>query len=224
MTVINLAGQRFGRLVAVSLAPNRGRDRTWVCVCDCGNQVEVRRGHLRSGHTTSCGCLHQETLKAGAAATHRATKTRLYRIWAAMKRRCYNPNCQAFKYYGASGVTVCERWRGSFANFAADMGEVPEGTQIDRFPNQAGNYEPGNCRWATRKEQMNNQSGNRLVTHEGETLTVQQWSDRTGIPAQRIYKRLTKLEMPPAIALSPGKRSRKGMARRAPTWQKVPVA
>lgn len=95
--------------------------------------------------------------------------------------RCENKNDPRFKDYGGRGIKVCERWRHSFPNFLADMGERPPGMSIDRYPDKNGNYEPENCRWATPKEQSNNMRRNHLLTHDGETLTVSQWADRIGL-------------------------------------------
>lgn len=145
------------------------------------------------------------------------SRSRTYRIWAAMKRRCSNPKQDHYDRYGGRGIQVCERWS-QFENFLSDMGESPVGMSIDRRdPN--GNYEPGNCVWATQKEQANHMTSNRLVELDGKVQTVAQWAEELGIPAPRIYARLDKLKMPPNIALSRGKRSCKGMiGRGARTW------
>lgn len=147
---INITGQRFGRLVALR---QQGRDSKgnaiWFCQCDCGKTILTRSDGLRSGHTQSCGCSRNKPRHG-----HRMKgSTRTYNTWDAMLSRCKNPR---FKYYYGLGVTVCERWL-TFENFLADMGERPAGTTLDRYPDPSGNYEPGNCRWATPKQQRNNQ-------------------------------------------------------------------
>lgn len=121
--------------------------------------------------------------------THRKSGTRTYRIWQLMKNRCHNPDAERFPYYGARGITVCDRWRGSFAAFLADMGEAPDGTSIDRIDN-GGNYEPGNCRWATKTEQNRNTRQNRLLTIFGVTKCVAEWAEESGTRADRIFSRL----------------------------------
>ncbi len=141
-----------------------------------------------------------------------------YRAWAAMKRRCYNPRAVNFKYYGGKGVAVCRRWRDSFGAFLSDMGNKPEGHTLDRFPNKNGNYEPGNCRWANQKSQCNNKSTNRIVELDGQSHTVSEWAELIGIPASRISARLDKLGMPASVALTPGKRSARGLPKNARTW------
>lgn len=127
---------------------------------------------------------------AAANRTHGATRTRTWNIWAAMRKRCANPNDTNYPRYGGKGIRVCEAWA-TYQQFVADMGEVPEGMSIERI-NNAGDYTPENCRWATKKEQANNRTTNRWITARGETLTLKQWSERTGIHAQTLLHRLTR--------------------------------
>jgi hypothetical protein len=114
-----------------------------------------------------------------------------YIIWAALKQRCINPKDKKFKSYGAKGISVCKRWRDSFHAFIADMGDRPSKEHsIDRFPNNDGNYEPGNCRWATRKEQARNKRNNVLVDYQGKRQCLMAWSDETGIHHATLTARL----------------------------------
>jgi hypothetical protein len=122
-------------------------------------------------------------------ARHGQSKTRLYMVWAAMKRRCYNPRAAFYERYGGRGITVCDRWRESFVAFVEDMGERPPGHEIDRIDND-GNYEPGNCRWATRKEQVLNRAVVKLVTIGATTLPLRTWCDLSGVRYGKAIQRL----------------------------------
>lgn len=156
--VIDLAGQKFGRLTAVSLT-RIGQRPAWLCVCDCGKEKAVEGGNLRSGQVRSCGCLRNEMTGQRSTArltTHGMSRSYAYYAWGSMIQRCHNPKDRNYYRYGGRGVSVCDRWRESFESFLEDMGHRPgKGYSIDRINND-GNYEPGNVRWATAKEQANN--------------------------------------------------------------------
>jgi hypothetical protein len=139
---IDLLGKRYGRLLTIDYARNGGRVY-WHCQCDCGKETYVRADHLSAGTTVSCGCFRTE-LSTSRVMTHGMKYTRVYRIWESMKSRC-----SEYSDYASRGIKVCERWS-KFENFYADMGDPPDGMSIYRFPNTDGDYEPGNCRWATR--------------------------------------------------------------------------
>jgi hypothetical protein len=134
----------------------------WRCQCDCGSCIETQGTALRAGRTRSCGCLVTEFRKSpgcGHVIEHGhsrgGTNSPTYSSWTAMKKRCRCPRNKDWAIYGGRGITFCDRWH-SFTNFLADMGERPPGTSLDRFPDKNGNYEPGNCRWATALEQARN--------------------------------------------------------------------
>ena len=156
-----LDGKRFGRLTVLSLSHvTSRRERYWLCLCDCGSEHVVSRGNLVNSQIMSCGCLRSELARShlvthGHARQQTSGVKRTYRIWKAMRKRCLNPNASNYARYGGRGIEVCERWS-RYQNFLADMGESPDGRSIDRINND-GNYEPGNCRWATASEQRRNQ-------------------------------------------------------------------
>jgi hypothetical protein len=149
---LDITGQRFGLLTATRLSHVQKGKTYWLCQCACGTERIILRTNLIR-ITRSCGCAR---LGHANRFTHRRTKSPIYRSWQAMKWRCLNPKTRSFQNYGALGVTVCERWCNSFETFLADMGERPPGKTLDRI-DPHGNYEPGNCRWATPLEQRHNQ-------------------------------------------------------------------
>lgn len=162
LTRESLIGRRFGRLLVTRAGPDivlpSTSVPTWECVCDCGSAKIVRVNRLRSGETTSCGCYQKEqaaklNLWHGHKRRHKSSPT--HNSWRAMIARCVNPRNRGYVNYGGRGINVCLRWRHSFANFLADMGERPKGTTLDRRDNDKG-YAPENCRWATPVQQANN--------------------------------------------------------------------
>jgi hypothetical protein len=161
-TRIEMTGERFGRLTVVKCVGRQAERRlAWLCKCDCGSEKEVSGKNLRRGLTRSCGCLHRERA-AQINASHGKTNSGSYRSYRSMLSRCYNENQDCYSKYGAVGVAVCERWRDSFENFYADMGDRPDGMTLDR-KNPFGHYEPTNCRWSTHGEQAINRRGDMAI-------------------------------------------------------------
>ncbi len=181
----DLTGRKFGQLVVLSFAGFQARMGKWKCRCSCGSVRDYFKSHLtqRAGH---CGCLS----KTGGRTSHP-----LYRTWYGMIDRCHNKDCPAFKNYGHRGISVCQRWRDSFWDFVSDVGGRPsERHSLDRFPDNNGNYEPGNVRWATAKQQGRNTRFNRIVTANGESLTATEWAERIGISREALRRRLDKID------------------------------
>lgn len=170
----NIAGKRFGRLVAIEFVADQTKFAKFRCSCDCGAEKVVHAQALISGNTVSCGCYASEALskrmKTHGENMGKKGRTSTYSSWASMMIRSEWGNHPSFEKYGAKGIRVCERWH-NFANFKADMGERPIGTSIDRIDNSKG-YSPENCRWATRLEQALNNSRTKNVMHEGKIVCV----------------------------------------------------
>lgn len=151
--LIPLEGQRFSRLLVLRRAANIGTATAYECICDCGAKRIVRAVSLTHGVTKSCGCFQSDYM-AVKQKRHGYYGSPTYRSWRAMLARCRDSTHKQWMQYGGRGITVCDRWR-QFENFLSDMGERPVGRSLDRI-NGNGNYEPGNCRWATRIEQRHN--------------------------------------------------------------------
>lgn len=186
--LIDLVGHKFGRLTVLRRSDRREKTALWDCVCECGAQTTVRSNALRSGRILSCGCLRDERISA-LNARHLDRSSAEYRAWCSMLRRCRNPNVRNFRSYGGRGISVCAQWL-TYESFLQDMGRKPTPDHsIDRI-DVNGNYEPSNCRWATREQQGRNRRDNHLLTAFGGTMCLEDWSARTGLPRQTIGTRL----------------------------------
>lgn len=202
-----IIGQRFGKLVAleeveprihiVSTTGEVQKKRYYLCQCDCGNIATVFGTDLTSGHTKSCGCYAAEcTSKRLLGSGQRRGQfldskyDRLFTSWGCMLQRCNNPKNNRYQYYGAKGVTVCPEWYefNNFAEWSIVHGYAPD-LSIDRI-DVNGNYEPSNCKWSTILEQSNNKTSCRMLTMNGETHTLKDWSRITGIPDSTIRHRI----------------------------------
>ncbi len=186
---INLSGKIFGRWEVNYFDTTKSRKRRWNCKCICGTERSVSEHSLINGLSKSCGCLQRE-ITSKAFTKHGKSQTKEYGIWSSMKGRCLNDKDKQYRYYGGRGITVCESWIKSFQRFYSDMGPSPgKGYSIERIDND-GNYEPDNCKWATREEQMNNRRSNHFLEYNGERKTTAQWAKETGIPIKIILNRI----------------------------------
>jgi hypothetical protein len=188
-----------------------GARTVWICRCECGTIARVRSYHLKSGNTRSCGCLEREKLSARSA-KHGGKRSPEYMVWCGLKARCYDSKREQFKDYGGRGIKVCDRWLHDFSAFLADMGTRPTPKHsLDRFPDTNGDYEPGNCRWATRPQQARNTRSNVVISFGGETKTLVEWAEDLGINyytlQARIKKRKWPIEKAFTIAAKPAPRS-----------------
>lgn len=163
-----MIGRTFGKRTVIALAPTPSwhTKAFWRMRCICGREDDILGQALRDGKANQCkDCRAKEFILRGT--THGQARqgkiTTEFRIWTGMIDRCTNPRSDHWKWYGERGIQICDRWKNSFESFFADMGPRPKGLSLDRFPNNDGNYEPGNCRWATPKEQIANQRKHGLI-------------------------------------------------------------
>lgn len=187
---LELAGQRFGRLIAVSRAANATRGTAmWHCLCDCGGRSIVFASNLSRGVTTSCGCFMREFRESGATGrTHGKSKATTYNTWRHMRARCSKPTHEAYANYGGRGIAVCARWS-SFENFYTDMGECPPGASLDRI-DVNGDYSPDNCRWATPVIQARNMRSNKVLAFNGESKCLSEWCESLALCYRTVNTRL----------------------------------
>lgn len=201
-----MVGRTFGSWTvrSVRMPTHAGARARFGVACSCGALDEVDAHSVVSGASQRCReCAKRfRGPRAGHGATSGRKVTPEWNAWRGMLERCTNPKHRAWARYGGRGIQVCDRWRDSFANFLADMGERPSAEHtLDRKDND-GNYEPGNCRWATPEEQARNRRSTRLITIGGETLCAEDWARRTGVPASTIYDRLRR-GVAPELAVQP---------------------
>ncbi len=176
----DLVGLVLGDITVVAKAEPRKSKTRWLCKCRCGAECLKYETHLVRGISGTC--------------RHKVSSWPEWASWEAMHDRVNRKSHESYHRYGGRGITICERWD-SFLNFYEDMGKKPSPDMtLDRYPNKDGNYEPGNCRWATRIEQQNNLSTNRVVVHNGESLTLAQLARKLGVNYRTIYSRHTRRE------------------------------
>ena len=168
--------------------PDGHKESAWICKCECGKEVTIIRTNLKRAR--SCGCSKNQYISESKI-THGLSNTKIYRIWRNMKSRCYNPNVTRYNKYGGRGITICDEWRDNFEAFykwAIENG-YSDGLSIDR-KDVNGNYTPSNCRWIAMSKQADNKSNSRLFEYNGESHTVTEWAETTGISRDIIWNRI----------------------------------
>ena len=190
----DLEGKRFGRLTVIRcVGRNKWRDSVWECSCDCGNVTTVSGGHLKDGHTTSCGCFANEE-RSRRASRHGllkgGKKPRTFIIWNGMKARCLNPRSTGYPRYGARGISICDEWLDyeTFNRWAVTHGYA-DGLELDRIDND-GPYCPSNCRWVTHSRNQRNTSRTHMITISGKTKCASDWISELGISRSTFYQHL----------------------------------
>ncbi len=191
----DITGQKFGRLTAIRLEriePRKGGGTThyWVCRCECGIEKIIRKAQLLNGKTNSCGCLQKEKARE-VNKTHGLRKTKLYKKWLDIKKRCYNKNSQYYYCYGARGIKVCDEWLNDFKAFYdwSMANGYRDNLTIDRIDVNS-NYEPSNCRWVSQKVQNRNSRHCHYLTYNNETHCLTEWAEIKNISADKIRNRL----------------------------------
>jgi hypothetical protein len=180
--MLNLKGERFGRLVVVRRVPGGA----WMCKCDCGGVSFVTTSNLRSDNSHSCGCALDE-----ARRTHGLTGTPEYMVWKAMRSRCNTKGDHAYRNYGGRGISVCEEWS-DFVTFLTDMGTRPTPRhELDRVDNDKG-YSKDNCRWITHRQNLNNKRTNRIVTYLGRSMIIAEWAEEIGVNYRTLNNRINR--------------------------------
>jgi len=198
----NLTGISFNRITVIKKSHKGPNGWLWECDCICGNKMYMLQYDILKKKTMSCGCFQKEVVKEiliKRNTSHGLSKTREYKIWQGIKKRCFNNRFKFYPHYGGRGITICKSWL-NFESFLADMGPCPEGHSIDRINND-GNYEPKNCRWAKDEIQANNKRSNRILDCFGEKLTMSMAAEKYRINYKMLHRRL-KLGWPIEKALT----------------------
>lgn len=203
----DLTGQKFERWTVLEFAGiDKHHNALWLCECNCENKTRkiVVSNNLKRGISKSCGCLMREMSQEKiikfnkenpkSAFKHGLSNTRIYTIWSCMIDRCYRKKNKKYLDYGGRGIKVCDEWRHDVATFWewAKNNGYAEDLEIERIDNN-GNYEPSNCRWATRREQVDNRRNTRMLTYNGKTQSVSQWAEEIGISYITLLSRIDKL-------------------------------
>jgi len=196
----DLTGKVFGRLTVLGLSGSHSGARFWKCRCVCGNESEVETNKLTSSSTRSCGCLVADRARE-VNSTHGMSKSREYNAWRSAKERCRRKDNSQFPNYGGRGIKMCDEWENSFESFLRDMGNCPKGMSLDRI-DVDGDYMPGNCRWATMKQQGNNKRNNVRIAIDGEEKTMSEWCEERDLCVGTVHSRIKDYGFSPEEAIT----------------------
>lgn len=192
----DLCGKRYGRLTVIKksenyISPGGHKCSTWLCKCDCGNEIVVRQSSLKCGYTLSCGCYARENKKKLLTTHGFGNEDRLYRIWSGSKNRCLNPKNRDYYKYGGRGITYFEPWARDFEEFRrwALSNGYKDNLTLDRKDNDKG-YSPDNCRWVTYEIQESNRRNNHYIELDGVKKTISQWAREFNISPTTICDRI----------------------------------
>lgn len=193
-------GDKFGYFTVTGNSKFKGTIRYIECECICGNISYRAASHVKSGVSKSCGCKRKVSYKdtairSGHSATGNDLKHPLYRTWLGIRSRCRRKKGRGYKNYGGRGIKMCDRWYDSFKNFINDVGERPSANHtLDRYPNNDGDYEPNNFRWATWEQQLRNKRNNVICKAFGEWKCITDWSEDERCEVKRwlLYARIRK--------------------------------
>jgi len=188
---VDITGETFGMLQVIKYSHSVDKKAYWDCICECGNVSKALGAYLRNGTIVSCGCYKKTRLTIESTTHGKAARGKNrspeYNAWANAKKRCFDPNCNSYHLYGGRGITMSPEWINSFEGFYAHMGDRPEGFSLDRIDGN-GNYEPGNCRWASAKEQARNVSTNIHVEYGEQSYTLAGLAEKLGLGYHRLHK------------------------------------
>lgn len=188
----DLTGMVFNNLTVIRFIGRTNNRYLWECRCACGSILNVDRNNFVSGHTKSCGCLLLIFMAKKFTTHGESDKTKEYRAWCSIKKRCFTKSIAAYSRYGGRGITMYAPWAESYTNFLQDVGRAPSRYHSIERVNNDGNYEPGNVCWATMKQQNNNRRSNHNITYNGQTKNIKTWCDQLGLNARKIRQRINR--------------------------------
>ena len=189
--LIDITGKKFNSLLVIKRVENEEKGRArWLCKCDCGNETIVRGSNLKNGAVKSCGCLRKTASERNR--THGDSRTKLYNHWVSMIYRCYNPKNQAYKWYGARGIKVCDEWKDYLKFKEWVLSTRPDESYTVERIDVNGDYCPENCKWIPMGEQANNRTTNLIYEYNGKKQNLAQWCMELGLDYKLVHNRLFK--------------------------------